>query len=153
MRGNRNICPTCRGGLKCVVCYGSGQNVHLNDPEPECRACKGTGVCPTCNGTGQLDEMSRREALKQLPIGLRIVISVIPLILLYGILKGPVHWGKGGPIMPKWLGLTTAIIPILFLGTLWSGVTLAKLRQFCFDLCNPDQRQSLFDKGKPPDSN
>ena len=155
MRGNRNICPNCRGSQRCLACYGSGQNVHLNEPEPQCRACGGNGLCPACKGTGKLDEMSLREARKQFPIGLRIVFSVIPLILLYPVLKGdPVHWGKGGPIMPKWLGLLTGIpIPIFILGALWYGVTLAEFRQFCFYLCNPAQRQSLFDKSKPPDSN
>ena len=34
-------------------CFGSGINVHLNQDEPKCRNCSGTGACSTCEGTGR----------------------------------------------------------------------------------------------------
>lgn len=45
---------TLKGTGKCVECFGSGVNVHINHDDPQCRNCKGTGLCPACNGKGQL---------------------------------------------------------------------------------------------------
>jgi hypothetical protein len=50
--GNTHVCPACSGNGRCAACYGSGTNIHLNEPTPECRACGGSGSCLRCKGTG-----------------------------------------------------------------------------------------------------
>jgi hypothetical protein len=146
----RNVCTNCRGGLRCIDCYGSGQNIHLNDPDPLCRTCRGSGVCPICNGTGKLDEVSIREAQKQFPIGLRLIISVFSLLVLSIVLTGAnVRRGKGGPMVPKSFGILFAATVCVFCLRVWSGVTWRDLRQFYFDIRNPSHRQSLFDNDSP----
>jgi len=51
----RGKCIHCdpKGSGKCPSCYGTGQNMHLNSPEPKCPECRGTGVCTVCRGSGK----------------------------------------------------------------------------------------------------
>jgi hypothetical protein len=88
-----------------------------------------------------------------MPIGFRLAISVIPLLILSTVLTGvPVHWGSNGPIVPRGFGiLFTACVCIPALMAIWYGVTLPDLRQFYVDIRNPSNRQTLFDKDKPLD--
>lgn len=37
----------------CPKCDGSGINTHLNESEPKCSNCSGSGVRPTCKGSGR----------------------------------------------------------------------------------------------------
>lgn len=50
---NPNICVFGEGNGKCSACDGTGINTHLNEPEPKCRRCAGTGTCSQCLGTGK----------------------------------------------------------------------------------------------------
>ena len=62
----------------------------------------------------------------------------------------PVHWGRGGPVMPRWLGVVlVSSVCIYVLKVSWTGVMLADLQEFYFNLRHPAQMQSLFDKDKP----
>lgn len=46
------VCYTCNGGTRCVVCKGSGWYSLFGDGGP-CSACNGTGKCWHCNGSGK----------------------------------------------------------------------------------------------------
>jgi hypothetical protein len=37
------------------MCYGTGNNVHLNTTGEKCEKCGGSGLCPSCGGTGWAD--------------------------------------------------------------------------------------------------
>ena len=49
----RDACAECRGNGKCSACFGTGTNTHLNEDEPKCPNCGGTGTCPNCHGSGR----------------------------------------------------------------------------------------------------
>ena len=49
----RGACAECGGNGKCVACFGTGTNTHLNEDEPKCPNCAGTGTCPACHGSGR----------------------------------------------------------------------------------------------------
>jgi len=46
------VCELCKGDRKRVECGGTDISAHLNETDPKCRNCSGTGVCHGCNGTG-----------------------------------------------------------------------------------------------------
>ncbi len=33
-------------------CFGTATNVHVNESEPKCQKCSGSGICPKCEGRG-----------------------------------------------------------------------------------------------------
>lgn len=87
-----------------------------------------------------------------MPIGLRLTISIIPTFIMFvGVVMGsPVHWGRGGSVMPHWLGVVFISSTCIYvLKCTWAGVTLADVREFYCNLRHPAQMQSLFDKDKP----
>lgn len=92
MPGTRNRCVDCHGSGRCSQCFGSGVNVHLNEVEPRCRPCYGTGLCDACDGTGRL---SGEKLVMEMPLGLRCLISVFPVFMLYTVFidRALVHWG------------------------------------------------------------
>lgn len=57
--GGRCIACDPKGSGKCASCFGTGQNTHLNSPEPQCFDCKGTGVCTVCRGSGKKEPAPR----------------------------------------------------------------------------------------------
>jgi hypothetical protein len=71
----------------------------------------------------------------------------------------PVHWGRSGKVMPTWLGVVfVSSICTYGLKAIWTGVTLADMREFYFTLRHPtllfrhsrsQNLVSLFDKDKP----
>jgi hypothetical protein len=62
----------------------------------------------------------------------------------------PVHWGRGGSVMPRWLGVVfVSSICTYGLKSIWTGITLADMQEFYFNLRHPAQIESLFDKDKP----
>ena len=127
-------CGACdpRGSGKCGACFGTGQNTHLNSPEPLCSACSGTGVCQICKGSGNVQ--ATYDKPWPMPIGLRLAVSIIPTIIMFGpvVMGSPVHWGRNGPVMPRWLGVVlVSSICIYGLKVLWTGVTLVDMREFC----------------------
>lgn len=149
-----NKCGACdpRGSGKCGACFGTGQNTHLNSPDPICSQCSGTGVCQICHGSGKAQADSTYDKPWPMPIGLRLAVSIIPIIIMFGpvVMGSPVHWGRGGPVLPRWLGVViVSTICGYILKVLWTGVTLADMREFYFNLRHPTFRQSLFDKDKP----
>jgi hypothetical protein len=127
MPGASNRCLECHGSGNCTECFASGVNVHLNASEPQCTACNGTGRCGTCNGTGLL---RREKSWIEMPLGLRCLLSAIPIFILYKVLidQAPVHWGgafgRGGdPALPKlvgWVSVVGVCGPVLF--ALWRDV-------------------------------
>jgi hypothetical protein len=131
MPGGRNYhrCPECSGSGLCEQCYGSGINVHLNEPAPTCRTCHGVRYCQSCHGNGLLPKSGNPG---DAPIGLRLLFSAIPVFILYRVViaQEPVHLGRGGPIMPRTAGWLSVIgICGLFLYAVWKG---AKLSDFHF---------------------
>ena len=81
-----NKCGGCdpRGSGKCGACFGTGQNTHLNSPDPLCPRCSGTGVCQICQGSGRAQATSTYDKLWPMPIGLRLMASIIPTIIMFG---------------------------------------------------------------------
>jgi hypothetical protein len=70
--------PGSRGGKKCIhcdpkgsgicsECFGTGQNVHLNSPEPKCPRCAGSGQCPVCRGSGKTSGFGAEETGSSTP--------------------------------------------------------------------------------------
>ena len=115
-------CSECRGSGKCEECHGTGVNLHLNVAERRCRACNGSCLCASCTGSGE-----RPFELFDAPISLRLLLSAIPVFLLYEILvaQEPVHWGEGGPIVPSavaWLIVIGICVPTL--RWIWKGIRL-----------------------------
>ena len=140
MTGGRKTyrCPDCKGCGQCENCYGSGTNLHFNDSDPTCRTCRGVRYCQTCAGNGFLRKLGRLD----IPVGLRVTFSAIPLFMLYKVVVAnePVHLGRGGPIMSKadgWLSVICVCLPLLYLA--WKGV---KLSDFDF---RRDRRSSILD--------
>ena len=147
MPGGRKTypCPDCKGSGQCENCYGSGTNLHFNDSDPTCRTCRGVRYCQTCAGNGFLRKSGRLD----MPIGLRVIFSAFPVFMLYKVViaNAPVHFGRGGPIMPKaegWLSVICVCLPILYM--VWKD---AKLSDFDF---RRHRRISLFgNPDRPPD--
>jgi len=74
--------------------------------DPQCSGCGGTGVCQVCQGTGRAQGISTEDRRYLAPVWLRFVGSIFLLILFAAVVKGaPVHWGRGGTVMPRWLGV------------------------------------------------
>ena len=123
MARKSNRCSDCNGSGRCEGCYGAGVNLHFNEAEPLCRACKGTSRCTRCVGTGSV-AVPPFVALDA-PIAVRVVLSAIPAFLLYKTLfaQEPVHFGRGGPILPKavgWLSMIAVAGPVLY--QIWKDV-------------------------------
>jgi hypothetical protein len=148
-----NQCRSCdpRGSGKCGGCFGTGQNIHLNSPDPQCSRCGGNGVCPICRGTGTAQAISTADKGYLTPIGLRLVVSIFLLIVFTAVVMGtPVHWGSGGSVMPRWLGVVFVLAVCGFvLKSFWTGITLADMQEFYSNLRHPAQIESLFGKDKP----
>ena len=135
----RPRCSDCHGSGRCLECEGTGVNLHLNQPEPNCRGCHGTGKCSSCLGTGLPTPTGEAP---RMPIGLRAVLSVMPCLILYKVVLAgePVHFGRGGPIVPRVVAaLVTVGIGLPLLCSLWKGV---KRDDFRFP--DRDERTSLF---------
>lgn len=148
-----NQCRSCdpRGSGKCGACFGTGQNTHLNSPDPQCSRCAGTGVCQICQGSGRAQAVSTEDKSSLMPIGLRLMVSIFLFIIFAAVVMGsPVHWGRGGSVMPRWLGVVfVSSVCTYGLKCIWTGVTLADMREFYVNLRHPAQIESLFDKDKP----
>src|SRR4051812_20615388 len=146
-----NKCGGCypRGSGRCGACFGTGHNTHLNSPDPNCSQCSGTGVCQICKGSGKAQ--GAYDKPWPMPIGLRLAVSIFPLIMLFAVMMGsPVHWGRGDPVMPRWLGVVLiSTICGYVLKVIWTKVTLADMREFYFNLRHPTRLESLFDEDKP----
>jgi hypothetical protein len=87
-----------------------------------------------------------------MPIGLRIAGSLVPVFFMFVVvvMGTPVHWGRHGQVMPRWLGVVfISIFCGYVLKVIWTRVTLADMREFYFNLRHPTHLESLFDKGKP----
>jgi len=128
-----NKCGSCdpRGSGRCGTCFGTGQNTHLNSPDPHCSQCAGTGVCQICKGTGKAQAASTYNKPWPMPIGLRLAISIFPAFMMFMVvvIGSPVHWGRGGPVMPRWLGVVLVSPFCMFvIKVIWTGVTLADMR-------------------------
>jgi hypothetical protein len=76
-----------------------------------------------CGGTGL---PTRKNSFEQLPVGLRLVLSVIPVLMLYNVLivRTPVHDGSHGAILPQ------PVVSLLFIGVcflllywIWRGTS------------------------------
>jgi hypothetical protein len=145
MPGGRNYrCTDCRGSGRCEQCYGSGANLHLNEPDPTCASCHGMRICQTCEGNRVLPKSSD---FGDAPLGLRLFFSAIPAFMLYKVLiaQEPVHFGRGGPIMPKpagWLSFIGVCGPFLYV--VWKGT---RLSDFHF---KKERRISLFGESDAP---
>ena len=147
----RRRCLDCGGSGRCEDCHCTGVNLRLNDSEPRCRSCEGTGRCARCGGTGlpepgSADDLS--ELLADTPVWVRLVLSVIPGFLLYQTLieRAPVHWGRGGPVIPTVFGQLIAVgicAPILY--TVWKSLKLAN-----FKYRKRPATMSLFGNPKEP---
>ena len=52
--GTSNVCYTCKGTGRCLVCKGSGTNHNsYTGGNSICSACNGTGKCWHCHGSGR----------------------------------------------------------------------------------------------------
>ena len=49
------LCPLCKGHLKCPICAGTGKWYEETDDEEKCSACKGLRFCPECAGSGKVE--------------------------------------------------------------------------------------------------
>jgi hypothetical protein len=130
MPPRNNRCSACRGSGACQQCHGAGVNVHFNDAEPRCRACLGTGNCSECAGTGSFKRTTIADL--DIPVALRIALSVIPAFILSRILIAhePTHLGRGGPILPN------IVDQLICMGTcglvlygIWKGAKLADFKR------------------------
>ena len=60
-----HIFPLVTSPGNCPRCDGSGTNLSLSSPDPNCRNCGGSGRCPTCEGCGEVARTIPRLLLGQ----------------------------------------------------------------------------------------
>ncbi len=114
----RGRCTDCDGSGRCCRCYGSGANTHLNEIDPRCGECKGTGTCVSCLGSRQYN-----VGLRDAPIGLRLVFTIIPALFLYTVVIAGHPTRVGGEVVARpvgWLFTIAVCGPILF--AIWKDV-------------------------------
>jgi hypothetical protein len=94
-----------------------------------------------CQGSGRAQAGSIEDKRSLLPIGLRLMGSIFVFIMIATVVMGtPVHWGRGGSVMPRWLGMViVSAICTYGLKSIWTGITLADMREFYFNLRHPAQ--------------